>query len=167
MRMLLISMYFFISINSTLAQNVPIDFEDNGVGIDWNWKTFENSTNPDLEFVLNPDTTGINRSQKVAKFTALQTGQAFAGFESLHGAGIGSFIIDESNSIIRIMVWKSVLSEVGIKLVRADNWSLGEIKIPNTMVNQWEQIEFDFSDHIGNPYDQIMESYLVPQIRLN
>ncbi len=158
-----LSMNFFLSfafcsfiITSILAQNAPIDFEENGNGADWIWTTFENDSNPGLEIVPNPDSSGINTSSTVAKFTALQAGQPFAGCESLHGDGIGDFVIDESNSIIRIMVWKSVVSDVGIKLVRADNWSLGEIKIPNTLVNEWEQIEFDFSDHIGNPYDQIV-----------
>ena len=116
---------------SATAQNVPIDFEENGNGADWVWTTFENDTNPALEIVPNPDASGVNTSSTVAKFTALQAGQPFAGCESLHGAGIGSFTIDESNSIIRIMVWKPVISDVGIKLVREDDWSLGEIKVPN------------------------------------
>lgn len=154
-KLLILVFVTFIFISAT-AQNIPIDFEVNGNGADWIWTTFENDTNPELEIVPNPDMSGINTSSTVAKFTALQAGQPFAGCESLHGAGIGSFIIDESNSIIRIMVWKSTISDVGIKLVREDNWSLGEIKIANTKINEWEQIEFDFSDHIGNPYDQIV-----------
>lgn len=140
----------------SIAQNAPVDFETTGHGADWNWRTFENLTNPELEIVTNPDSSGINISSTVAKFTALQAGQPFAGCESLHGADIGDFVIDSDNSIIRIMVWKSVISDVGIKLVRADNYSLGEIKIPNTLTNEWEQLEFDFSDHLGNPYDQIV-----------
>jgi len=138
------------------AQNVPIDFETSGNGADWTWTVFENDTNPPLEIIANPDPTGLNTSATVAKFTALQTGQPFVGCESLHGADIGSFTVDSSSSTIRILVWKSVISDVGIKLVRADNWSLGEIKIANTLVNEWEQLEFDFSAHIGNTYDQIV-----------
>ncbi len=138
------------------GQNIPVDFEENGIGSDWNWRTFENLSDPPLEIIVNPDSSGINLSDSVAKFTALAQGQAFAGFESMHGSDIGSFTIDQSNALIRIMVWKSVISDVGIKLVRADNWSLGEIKIPNTKINEWEQIEFDFSSHIGNTYDQIV-----------
>lgn len=141
---------------SITAQNIPIDFEENGNGADWTWTTFENDTDPALEIIANPDPSGLNTSATVAKFTALQTGQPFAGCETMHGAGIGSFTIDESNSIIRIMVWKSVISDVGIKLVREDDWSLGEIKIPNTVTEEWEQIEFDFSAHMGNNYDQIV-----------
>lgn len=138
------------------AQNVPVDFESNGNGANWTWTTFENDINPPLEIVSNPDPTGINTSSTVAKFTALQAGQPFAGCETMHGADIGSFTIDNSNSIIRITVWKNTISDVGIKLVRSDNWSLGEIKVPNTKTGEWEQLEFDFSAHVGNTYDQIV-----------
>ena len=141
------------------AQNIPIDFEENGNGADWTWTTFENSENPPpLEIIPNPDASGINTSSTVAKFTALQEGQPFAGCETLHGAGIGNFTIDESNSIIRIMVWKPVISDVGIKLVTETGWSKGELKVANTKVNEWEQLTFDFStvDHENMTYDQIV-----------
>jgi len=157
MKKILLSLLILVTVkfNST-AQNIPIDFEDSGNGADWTWKTFENDSDPILEVVDNPSSSGINTSSKVAKFTALSSGKAFAGCESAHGADIGTFNIDESNSIIRIMVWKSNISDVGIKLVRADNWSLGELKVANTLVDQWEQLEFDFSAHKGNTYDQIV-----------
>jgi len=79
----------------------------------------------------------------------------------LHGADLGAFVLDETNSIIKIKVWKPVISDVGIKLVAASGWALPEIKIANTVVNQWEEISFDFSD-VPNPpaaegqYDQIV-----------
>ena len=142
--------------SSISAQNVPIDFETSGNGATWTWTVFENDANPVLEIVPNPYKTGINNSETVAKFTALQAGQPWAGCESLHGADIGQFTMDTENSIINIMVWKSVISDVGIKLVRSDSWSLGEIKIANTKINEWELITFDFSSHIGNSYDQIV-----------
>jgi len=156
MKIYLLTCLSILSVSFLIAQNIPIDFEEEGFGADWNWTTFENNNNPELEIVANPDPNGYNESSFVAKFTALESGQPFAGCETLHGAGIGSFTIDETNATIRIMVWKSVISDVGIKLVRSDNWSLGEIKIANTKVNEWEQLIFDFSDHIGNPYDQIV-----------
>lgn len=141
---------------SVSAQNAPIDFEPNGHGANWNWKVFENSYNPPLVVVQNPDTTGINTSPNVARFEALQQGQPFVGCESMHGTDIGTFTIDQDNYIIRIMVYKTVISDVGIKLVRWDNWSLGEIKVANTKTYEWEQLEFDFSAHIGLTYDQIV-----------
>lgn len=140
------------------AQNIPIDFEENGNGADWTWTVFENESNPALEIIDNPDPSGINTSSTVAKFTALQAGAPFAGCESLHGAGIGQFTIDENNAIIRIMVWKSVISDVGIKLVTSSSWSKGELKVANTKINEWEQLVFDFSnvDHENMTYDQIV-----------
>jgi len=140
------------------AQNGPINFEANGEGASWAWAVFENDNNPALEIVPNPDQTGLNTSATVAKFTALQAGQPWAGCESLHGAGTGSFDINANNAQIRIMVWKSEISDVGIKLVRPDSWSLGEIKVANTKINEWEQLTFDFSSHIGltPDYDQVV-----------
>ncbi|MBD00662.1 MAG: hypothetical protein CL841_04850 [Crocinitomicaceae bacterium] len=131
------------------AQNVPIDFELGGNGLNWTWTTFENDTNPPLEIVENPDPSGINASPRVAKFTALQLGQPWAGCESMHGSDIGSFSFNNSNCTVSIMIWKSVISDVGIKFVDATNAAQPEIKIANTLVNQWEEIIFDFSSRIG------------------
>ena len=131
------------------AQNVPIDFELGGNGLNWTWTTFENDTNPTLEIVENPDPSGINTSATVAKFTALQTGEPWAGCESMHGSDIGSFSFNNSNCTVSIMVWKSVISDVGIKFVDATSAAQPEIKIANTLINQWEKITFDFSSRIG------------------
>jgi hypothetical protein len=148
----------FVAATGLDAQNFPVDFESSGNGATWNWTVFENDVNPALEIVANPDPTGINTSSTVAKYTALQAGNPYAGCETEHGAGTGSFLIDANNAQVRIMVWKSVISDVGVKLVRPDGWSLGEIKVSNTVTNQWEQLTFDFSAHIGlSPaYDQVV-----------
>lgn len=147
---------------STFGQNVPIDFETTGFGALWNWTVFENTTNPPLEIVTNPDMTGANTSCTVAKFTALQTGQPWAGCESMHGADLGSFTLDASNSTINILVWKSVISDVGIKLVTPTNAAMVELKVPNTVTNQWELITFDFSGYIGQgPYASEMVDQVV------
>lgn len=149
---------YAMTLLSVTGQNIPIDFEAGGSGADWNWTVFENDSNPALEIIANPDASGINTSATVAKFTALQTGQPFAGCETLHGAGIGSFTIDDDNAVINIMVWKSVISDVGIKLVTSTGWSKGELKVANTKINEWEQLSFDFSnvDHENMTYDQIV-----------
>jgi hypothetical protein len=99
--------------------------------------------------MTNPNTGGINSSATVAKFTALQAGDPWAGCESLHGADIGSFSFDYTNCIIKIMVWKDVISDVGIKFVDATSAAQPEIKVANTLINQWEELTFDFSSRIG------------------
>jgi len=131
------------------AQNSPIDFETGGYGANWTWTVFENDNNPSLEIVTNSNTGGINSSATVAMFTALQAGQPWAGCESLHGADIGSFSFDSTNCIIKIMVWKDVISDVGIKFVDATSAAQPEIKVANTLINQWEELTFDFSSRIG------------------
>ena len=133
------------------AQNSPIDFETGGYGATWTWTVFENGDNPSLEIVTNPNTGGINSSATVAKFTALQTGQPWAGCESLHGSDIGTFSLDATNSTVKIMVYKTVISDVGLKFVIPSSGSLGEIKVANTVTNAWEELTFDFSSHIGLP----------------
>ncbi len=138
------------------SQNAPIDFESGGNGASWTWTVFENVANLPLEIVANPDPTGANTSATVAKFTALQAGQPYAGCESLHGADIGTFSIDATNSIVKIMVWKTETSDVGIKFSKADGWSMGEIKMPNTVTNAWEEITFNFSAQVESGYDQIV-----------
>ena len=146
------TIYTLVLISLTIfpfAQNVPIDFELGGNGLNWTWTTFENNTNPTLEIVANPDPSGINTSATVAKFTALQAGEPWAGCESMHGSDIGSFSFNNSNSTVSIMVWKSVISDVGIKFVDATSAAQPEIKIANTLINQWEKITFDFSSRIG------------------
>jgi len=133
------------------GQNSPIDFETGGYGATWTWTVFENGDNPSLEIVTNLNTGGINSSATVAKFTALQTGQPWAGCESQHGSDIGTFSLDATNSTLKIMVYKTVISDVGLKFVIPTSGSLGEIKVANTVTNAWEELTFDFSSHIGLP----------------
>jgi len=134
------------------AQNAPINFETGGFGANWTWTVFENSTNPAIEIIANPDPTGINTSATVGKFTALQAGNPWAGCESAHGsADLGPFELNATNSTIKIMVWKSVISDVGIKLVAPTGWAQVEIKVANTLVNQWEELTFNFGSYVNPP----------------
>jgi endoglucanase Acf2 len=134
----------------------PIDFEENGYGADWAWEVFENASNPVLEVVSNPLVSGLNSSNMVAKFTALQAGPAWAGCSTSHGQDIGEFTFDEENYMVRLMVYKSVISDVGVKFHANDGSSSGEITVANTLINQWEELVFDFSSKIGETNDQLV-----------
>ena len=136
----------------------PLDFEPDGLGAAYAWTVFENGDNPPLEFIPNPDASGINPSATVAQFTARQAGQPFAGTVTLD---LPTFTLDESNAIVKIMVWKSVISDVGIKFETADFASSGEIKVANTVVNQWEELTFDFSGKIGEPSSTDIAGFIV------
>ncbi len=151
MKKIVTTSLFILMASIGFSQNAPINFETGGQGATWTWTTFENVTNPVLEVVNNPSALGPNTSAKVAKFTALQAGQPWAGCESQKVTDIGTFTLSASNAIIKIMVWKSVISDVGIKLIKSDNASTGEIKVANTKINEWEELTFNFSSVIGNP----------------
>jgi hypothetical protein len=151
-------MAIIILMNSLKAQNVPITFEPGGFGSTWIWNTFENGPNSPIQIVANPNTTGINTSANCASMTALQIGQPWVGFETIHPGSLppgpsafGTFTLDSSNCIVKMMVYKSVISDVGIKFATAGNASTGEIKVSNTLINQWEELTFDFSSKIGQP----------------
>ena len=132
------------------AQNAPINFESAGNGASWSWTTFENSTNPTLQVVNNPASGGINTSAKVARFTALKAGNPWAGVECAHG-NVGTFTLTAANSTVKIMVYKSVKSDVGIKFATASGASKGELKVANTKVDEWEELTFNFAAYIGEP----------------
>jgi len=144
-----------------MSQNNPINFEAGGFGDSWTWTVFENDTNPPLEIVANPDPSGINTSATVAKFTALQSGQPFAGVESMHGADIGTFSLSPDNAFVTVWVWKSVISDVGVKFATGPGASTGEIKVPNTLINQWEQLVFDFTGVIDAPSSTDIDQIIV------
>ena len=156
--------YFMALCSIGYAQNGPINFETSGNGATWTWNTFENGTPPAaLEIIANPFPSGINTSATVAKLTPLIIGEPWAGVENIHPASnptgaspFGSYTITASNCTVKIMVYKSVISDVGIKFATATNGSTGQIKVPNTLINQWEELTFDFSGKIGETNDQII-----------
>jgi len=143
--------FLMLMASAGFAQNAPINFEPGGQGAGWTWTVFENATNPPVEIIPNPDPSGINTSATVAKYTALQSGNPWAGCESMHGADLGPFVLDATNSIVKIMVWKSVISDVGLKFAAPTGWAQAEIKVANTLINQWEELTFDFSNYINPP----------------
>lgn len=153
---------FLMIFSLGFSQNAPINFESGGYGASWTWTTFENPSTPAPPMVIlaNPFPSGINTSSKVAKLTPLVGSPSYAGVESIHGASIGNFSLSASNCTVKIMVYKSVISDVGIKFATSAGASFGEVKVANTVINQWELLTFDFSSQIqaSNPfvYDQII-----------
>jgi hypothetical protein len=139
-----------------LSDVATVDFETVGNG--YTWSTFENDSNPALEVVANPAVDNVNDSANVAKITALAAGQPWAGVESAHG-DFGPLTLDATNSTVKVMVYKSVISDVGIKFAIANGGAQPEIKVANTVVNQWEELTFDFSGNIG-----LTESINIDQI---
>ena len=122
------------------SQNAPVTFETGGQGASWTFTNFDNGPSPTVGFekVVNPFKTGINTSETVGKYTALSgadLGGKGAGCQSKHGVDLGTFKLSYSNCTIKIMVYKSVISDVGIKFAEADGGSNGELLVKNTKIN--------------------------------
>lgn len=129
------------------SQVNPVDFEPGGIGADWTFVVFGNGSNPPpLEITGNPEASGANTSATVAKFIA-RTGAGTQPFAGTFSDNIGTFTLDATNSTVRIKVYKPVISDVGIKF--EGNGVINELKVPNTVIDQWEELIFDFSAFIG------------------
>ena len=151
MKNLLLGLMMLFALGVFAQSTHTVNFETPGVGADWAWTMTENADNPPLEFIANPVSGGINTSTTVAKFTARATGNPWA---LCFTDGDGVFTFDASNSTVKIMVYKPVISNVGIKF---EGFSTPvEIQIPNTLINQWEELTFNFSASIGNTYSRIV-----------
>ena len=135
-----------------------VDFET--VGNTWSWGVFGNGINgadtPDNMVVpfANPSATGINSSANCAKFINDATATVWGGCQS---EGIGTFIVNDQNCIVKMMVYKDVISDCMLKFA-GDEGDVA-IMVPNTKINEWEELTFDFSAKIGTTYKNIQ---LVP-----
>ena len=135
-----------VSIGYSQQQTYNVTFES---GSDLGtWTTFENNDGDNaLEIIANTVSGGINVSATVAKFTAKSTangGQPWAGTQSDHGT-LGTWLLETGNNSISIMVYKPVISDVGIKFVNATDGTIFELKKQNTLINTWETITYDIS----------------------
>ncbi len=140
-----------ITLGYAQQQTYQVTFESGStVGT---WTTFENNDGDNaLEIIVNPVSGGINTSATVAKFTAKSTangGQPWAGTQSGHGS-LGTWLLETGNNTISIMVYKPVISDVGIKFVNSTDGTIFELKKPNTLINTWETLTYDISSYISS-----------------
>ena len=145
----------FIAISFTGFGQTTIDFEPEGVGMDWNWTVDANGSNAPLEFVSNPNPTAVNSTDVTAKFTASPNGQPWA---LAYTDAAGSITFTENNNLVKMSVLKTVATTVAIKFEDSTNPSFfKQIEVANTVTNgDWEELSFDFSTVIGNSYDRMV-----------
>lgn len=156
----LIVLVVFLAMTSGLANaavnqknTATIDFET--VGQDWTWTLFENGDNAPALYsvVANPVTTGINTSANVAKYIVNSNGQPWAG---LWSSNLGTVTFTADNCLVKVMVYKTVISDFDVKFEN-DNASVNfEKKVSNTKINEWEELTFDFSAYIGTTVTKLV-----------
>ena len=131
----------------------PIDFE---AETDASWEVFANGAgNPsDFMVIANPDKSGANTSDNVLKFLVNDGADPWAGAFS---DSYGPVEFTSTSYKVKMMVWKSIISPVGFKVEASTNGGpVTELKVSNTLTNQWEEIVFDLSALIGFSYNRIV-----------
>ena len=139
----------FETIVPTLADG--IDFECGAPEI----TTFEeNEGSLEIEFVENPDSSGINTSEKVVKYTQTAGVQPWAGFFfKLAGK------IDFSElQTIKIKVYSPAADQIVLlKLEDAADGSIAkEVQAITTVADQWEELSYTFSPSDSDKFDNVV-----------
>lgn len=139
MKRMLLPLFLVLSF-SMYAQNL-IDFETYGHDFKYNvFSTGGDST--DFAIVDNPNPSGINTSAKVARLTVHANGDPWAGVWT---QGAGPISLTAQNKIISVMVYKDVISPFNFKLEPPNV----DHNVPNTVINQWEKLTFDYTTAVG------------------
>jgi len=136
-RLFVLSLFLF---SVTLFAQPTIDFET--VGNSWTWNIFSQGTGGLDTVVANPSVGGLNTSANCLKIVVGANGDPWAG---VWCSDFPDMAITADNCIIKILVYKDVTSRFNLKLEppNVDHFD------SNTVVNQWEELTFDYTSHIG------------------
>ena len=158
------------SISMSNAATPTIDFET--VGDKWFWAVFQNGPtvggvatdvyeNMTVPFA-NPSATGINTSANCMKFIEDPTAAPWGGFFT--DDITGGITFTAQNCFVRVMVYKTAASPFGVKF-EGDIPAIEKL-VPNTKINVWEELTFDFSSEIGKTYKKlvILPDFATPRV---
>jgi hypothetical protein len=167
-KILLIVLFAVGTMAVSAQQDTLVAFE--AVSDTAGWVVFANGANPavdDVTVVENPDTTGVNPTAMALRFVVNADADPWAGMVlNDYFTGDSAITITEDNHIFTIMVYKTKVSNVGLKLEQGMNApATYEILVPNTLINEWEILEFDFSEVIGNTYEALVLFPDFPEMR--
>ncbi len=116
--------------------------------------TFAGYGNCTFEKVTNPHITGINTSNNV--------GLVHSGNETWSGmwANTSHTIMFENNNVIRMKIYSPIITAFNIKIEQQGNSSVSDsVTTSNTTINEWEILEFDFSNSTTNVYNKFIMSF--------
>jgi hypothetical protein len=135
------------------------------------WVVFANGSMPaddDVTVVENPDTTGINTTEMALRFVVNDDADPWVGMvNNVKFTGDSALVVTEENHIFTMMVYKSVIGNVGLKLEReTGGGGVYEVLVPNTLIDEWELLTFDFSEVIGNTYEALVIFPDFPEMRM-
>jgi hypothetical protein len=139
---------------ATTTTALGIDFE----GPQLTWGSFDTAV---VQYVDNPDKTGINTSDTVALLDILQDDGEWAGART---EGIDTFALDATNCTVMLDVYKDTIGTVHVKFEKqnGDGWgSAGTVAVANTVVNQWETLTFDTCAWIGHAETGVIDGFAI------
>lgn len=105
------------------------------------------------EVIANPDASGINTTGNVAQLTKTNGSQVWAGtfFE------VGTPLDFASYTKVSVKTWAPKTGiVVKLKLENADASVTHEVDINNTLINQWEELVYDFSGAPAADYVRVV-----------
>lgn len=119
---------------------------DDAAFISTEWKYFPSDDSGDFELVPNPDPSGINTSLNVGKAVEkASSGQPWQGMYT----DLPAPIHFGNDKIVRMKVWSPQVATVTMKiehpLTPGAPGSSGDVTVPNTVANEWEELSWDFS----------------------
>ncbi len=120
-----------------------------------NWVQFSNVTNDPANFIIAPNpaiTPGLNETANAAKLNILAGADPWAG---VYSKSITPFVITAANAHPTVMVYKSVISNFDFKLEGVGSNLNVDHNVPNTKINQWEMLSFDYTAAIGDTVKRI------------
>ncbi|MFN0216584.1 MAG: T9SS type A sorting domain-containing protein [Saprospiraceae bacterium] len=97
-----------------------------------------------FEVVDNPNAAGINTSSKVGKFVKASDGAPFAGMYS--NPNLESPIDWKGVKTVKAKVHMDHIGNFAVKVEGSQTGAPAlELKVANTVINQWEELTYDFS----------------------
>jgi hypothetical protein len=147
-RLFVLSLFLF---SVSVFGQATVDFDTTGQS--FTWTVFANGTGDSSDFgvIPNPNPSGINTSANVVKFKVNTDAAVFAGAFTDNV----SFTLTADNSKPSIMFHKDVISDCAFKFEGPGGYAK-EVKVPNTLTNQWEKLTFDFTADIGKTVTRIV-----------
>ncbi len=117
------------------------------------WVPFANAGDApeNLAIVPNPDNSGINTSAGVMMYSVQAGADPWAGAFS-DANGYMNFTQEMHH--MEMMVYKDVISNCALKVEVGG--TVTEVKVPNTVTNEWELLTFDFSANIGETLTRVI-----------
>ncbi|MBK6621931.1 MAG: T9SS type A sorting domain-containing protein [Saprospirales bacterium] len=143
-QILLLCLFLLCASAVSFAQITVLDFETPGTTTSFQYfgSPLDGSLN---QTIPNPNSSGINTSATVAEFikpAGAQT-QVWAGAFSNPNPTV---LLDATTGKICVKVHMDHLGNLGLKMENSTNGGSNWITtVPNTLVNQWEELCFDFN----------------------